>query len=166
MSAMELARAREIAESLHGEDREPGGAPLLAHIRRVVEATRPDARPVAWLHEALETGHVSEQDLLIEGLGDDELRALRLLCRSNGSAGDDAYLGHVDLIARAAGRSGDLARAVKIADLTDRCRHPRVRAGGWSPPYARGLRLLLDAAGDQLSGPPANLDPARRAPFS
>jgi hypothetical protein len=31
---------------------------------------------------------------------------------------------------------------VKIADLQDRCLHPRVRADGWSPPYARGLALL------------------------
>ena len=36
--------------------------------------------------------------------------------------------------------------SVKIADLQDRCLHPRVRADGWSPPYARGLALL----GDQL----------------
>ena len=45
-------------------------------------------------------------------------------------------------IARAAGRAGSLARSVKIADLQDRCLHPRVRADGWSPAYARGLGLL------------------------
>jgi hypothetical protein len=27
--------------------------------------------------------------------------------------------------------------------LQDRCLHPRVRADGWSPPYARGLALLM-----------------------
>jgi hypothetical protein len=54
------------------------------------------------------------------------------------------YLAHLHVIARAAGRAGRLARVVKIADLQDRCRHPRVRADGCSPPYARGLALLMD----------------------
>jgi hypothetical protein len=35
---------------------------------------------------------------------------------------------------------------VKIADLEDRRRHPLVREGGWSPPYARALARLLEAA--------------------
>jgi hypothetical protein len=48
------------------------------------------------------------------------------------------------LVALAAGRSGRLARLVKIADLEDRSVHPRARAAGWSPPYARGLALLTD----------------------
>jgi hypothetical protein len=150
MGAMKLARAREIAERLHLCDREPDGTSLLAHIRRVVAATPADAEPVAWLHEALETGRISEQELLIHGLGLDELRALRLLSRPGGSRSDSVYLSHLELIVRAAGRSGELARSVKIADLTDRGLHPRVRPDGWSPPYARGLRLLLDAGEDQI----------------
>ena len=40
---------------------------------------------------------------------------------------------------------------VKIADLEDRCRHPRVRPDGWSPPYSRALRMLsaATAAGER-----------------
>jgi hypothetical protein len=56
------------------------------------------------------------------------------------------YLAHLRLIARAAGCSGHLARLVKTADLEDRCRHPRLRADGWSPAYARGLVLLRGPA--------------------
>jgi hypothetical protein len=37
---------------------------------------------------------------------------------------------------------------VKIADLQDRCLHPRVRADAWSPPYQRGLALLTDRGAD------------------
>jgi hypothetical protein len=40
------------------------------------------------------------------------------------------------------GPVGPAGALVKIADLQDRCLHPRVRADGWSPPYARGLALL------------------------
>jgi hypothetical protein len=102
---------------------------------------------VAWLHEALEWTVVPEQELLGNGLTDDELRALRLLHRT-GSRSERAYLAHLRLIASAAGRSGHLTRLVKTADLEDRCRHPRVRADGWSPPYARGLALLGGSARD------------------
>jgi hypothetical protein len=37
---------------------------------------------------------------------------------------------------------------VKIADLQDRCLHPRIRADGWSPLYQRGLALLTDRGAD------------------
>jgi hypothetical protein len=47
------------------------------HIRRVVRATPPEARAIAWLHEALERTDVSEQELLRRGLASDELRARR-----------------------------------------------------------------------------------------
>jgi hypothetical protein len=145
--AMDTDRARAVAEQLHSADREEDGTPLLAHIRRVVLAVPAEARPVAWLHEVLEWTLVPEQALLENGLTTEELRTLRLLDRT-GSRSDRVYLGHLRLIARAAGRSGDLARLVKTADLEDRCRHPRVRADGWSPPYALGLILLQGSPDD------------------
>jgi hypothetical protein len=103
-----------------------------------------EARTVAWLHEALEWTAVAEQELLANGLTNDELRALRLLHCTHDSHSDRDYLAHLYLIARAAGSSGGLARLVKIADLEDRSLHPRVRPDGWLPPYARGLDLLRD----------------------
>jgi hypothetical protein len=107
-----------------------------------------DVQVVAWLHEVLECTVVAEPELLREGLDSDDLRALRLLHRADDARSDGVYLAHVGLIAHAAGRAGRLARLVKIADLQDRCLHPRVRADGWSPPYARGLALLIgDGAG-------------------
>jgi hypothetical protein len=141
---MEIVRAQLIAERLHADDREEDGTPLLNHIRRVVRLVGADARAVAWLHEALEWTVVTEHELLMEGLDSEELRALRLLRRTHDSRSDRVYLAHLSLIARAAGRAGGLARLVKVADLRDRCLHPRVRADGWSPPYGRGLGLLSD----------------------
>jgi hypothetical protein len=141
---MDPIRAMAIARRLHAGDREESGVPVLRHIGRVARALPAEARTVAWLHEALESGLVSEQQLLGEGLEDDELRALRLLARMADTRSERVYLAHVELIARAAGRSGELAREVKIADLEDRCRHPRVRHDGWSPPYARAIERLAD----------------------
>ena len=87
---------------------------------------------------------VAEHQLLREGLDSELLRARRLLYRAHDARSDGVYLAHLRLIARAAGLSGRLAREVKIADLQDRCLHPRVRADGWSPLYARGLARLTD----------------------
>lgn len=146
--AMETRLAREIAERLHLVDREEDGTPVIRHVQRVASTVTEEARAVAWLHEVLEWTSVTERELLVAGLTSDELRALRLLNRTTDSRSDRLYLAHLELIVRAAGRSGRLARIVKTADLQDRCLHPRVRRDGWSPPYARALHRLLDARDD------------------
>ena len=123
-------------------DREEDGTPLLLHIRRVASSTPADARGLAWLHELLEWTSIAERELLDEGLTHDELRALRLLKRTTDSRSTIAYLGHLRLIAVAAGDSGRLARVVKRADLEDRRQYPHVRRDGWSPPYGHALQVL------------------------
>jgi hypothetical protein len=143
--AMDPDSARVLAERLHSQDREADGTPLLAHIRHVAAAVPEDARAVAWLHEVLAWTLVSERELLIAGIDSDELRALRLLTRTTESRFDPHYLEHLELIAHAAGRSGRLAREVKIADLEDRVAHSYARHDGWSPPYEAGLRRLRAA---------------------
>jgi len=146
-STMDAEHARLMAARLHVGELEEDGTPVLAHVRRVAAMVRVEARTVAWLHEALETTSVAEEDLLLAGLTSEQLRALRLLNVKNLSQSDRAYLAHLELIRRSAGQSGRLARMVKMADLRDRCAHPRVRHGGWSPPYAQGLRLLTGVDG-------------------
>jgi hypothetical protein len=141
-AAIDADRARAIARRVHAVDREEGGAPLLGHISRVAGRTPLEARAVAWLHQALESSIVTEHELLGCGLNEDELRALRLLTRPTHSRSAQVYLAHIELIALAAGLSGQLARTVKIADLEDRCLHPRVGVDGRSPPYQLALRRL------------------------
>jgi (p)ppGpp synthase/HD superfamily hydrolase len=82
---MSPERAQVLAEALHQGQREPGGAPLIDHVRRVAAAVPRDARVVAWLHELLEHTSISEQALLAEGLSREGLRALRLLTRHQNS---------------------------------------------------------------------------------
>ena len=155
---MDEERARAIAERLHAHDREEDGSPVLEHVRRVVAAVPARARPVAWLHEVLESTPVAEQELLLAGLTDEELRALRLLTRTSGAGDDELYLAHVRMIAGAAGEAGRLARTVKVADLSVRSAHPHVRRTGWSPPYAVALDLLRDGV-----TPPGAARPGDRA---
>jgi hypothetical protein len=146
-ATMDAEHACALAARLYRDEFEEDGTPLLAHVGRVAAMVPVDARAVAWLHEALAWTGVAEEDLLLAGLTSEQLRALRLLNLGNLWQSDRAYLGHLELIARSAGRSGGLARIVRIADLRDRCAHPRVRAGGWSPPYFHGLQRLTMAAG-------------------
>jgi hypothetical protein len=150
---MGAARARALAERLHRGQRDPGGALLLDHIRRVASAVPADARTVAWLHEALESTSISEQALLDDGLSLDELRALRLLARRGDSRSDAVYLAHIRLIAAARGPGAYLAQAVKHADLEDRVLHPAIRADGWSPPYELGLAVFGARHTPEHSGP-------------
>ena len=142
---MDAEHARAMAERLHLDALEEDGAPLLAHLRRVAATVPVEARTVAWLHEALVRTGVAEEDLLLAGLTSEQLRALRLLNLTSLTHSDRAYLAQLELIARSAGQSGRVARIVKIADLRDRCARPRVRRGAWTPPYARGLRVLTAA---------------------
>ena len=140
---MQIERARLLAERLHAHSYEEDGTALLEHIRRVAGRVDAEVQAVAWLHEALEWTAITEHELLRDGLDSEQLRALRLLSSAPDARSDGIYLAHLDLIARAAGRSGYMARQVKTADLQDRCLHPRIRPDGWSPPYARGLALLM-----------------------
>lgn len=160
---MDADRARSIAEHAHAGDRDPDGAPVLAHVARVVRATPREAHAIAWLHEVLERGALTEHQLLAADLSSDELRALRLVTLPSWARSDRAYLGHVELIARAAGRPGRLARAVKAADLQDGCVHPRT-SDGWWPPYAAGLRHLRAARDERrLSAVAAPVSPVGHA---
>lgn len=141
---MTAAAARAIAQRAHAGQLDPGREPLLDHVRRVVLASPRRARSVAWLHEVLEYTGISEEQLLVQGLSDEELRALRLLVRAPGDRSVRGYLEHVRRIARSAGLAGELARDVKRADLEDRIVHRARRLDGWSPPYEQGLAILLE----------------------
>jgi hypothetical protein len=142
---LDAERARLLALRIHGGQLEPTGALLIAHVRRVALATPEFARQVAWLHEVLEWTSVAEQELLAAGLSEVELRALRLLNRSTARGSHEGYLAHIEMIARAGGRAGTLARNVKLADLKDRIRHDHRQADGSRLPYESALELILDA---------------------
>jgi hypothetical protein len=139
---MDIADARAIAERLHARERGPDGTPLLRHVLRVASTVPPEARALAWLHEALAGGAITEEALLRHGLTSDELRALRLVTIPALAPRPELYVAQVELIARAAGRAGAVARALTIADLEDRIRHSPGADGGWALAYRRALRRL------------------------
>ena len=135
---------------------------MLVHVARVVAATPAEAHAIAWLHEVLERGALTEQELLTAGLSSDELRALRLVTPPIWARTRRAYLGHVELVARAAGSAGRLARAVKAADLRDGCGRP-AGTDGWSPPDVAGLRRLRAVSHESYTTAGAADPPIRQA---
>jgi hypothetical protein len=139
---MDADSARALAERLHRGQRDAGGARVIEHVRRVAATVAPEARVVAWLHEALEHTSISEETLLAEGVSTRELRAIRLVTHDNIAHSNTSYLAHIEMLAQAAGVGAGLARSVKLADLADRLSNPAVRPDGWSPPYERGLAIL------------------------
>jgi hypothetical protein len=151
LSAVNLQRAQFLAIRAHRGQLLPTGEPLIAHVRRVAATTPEFARPVAWLHEVLEWTSTSEEELLAEGVSDDELRALRLLTRTVARGSESGYLAHVAMIAPAGGPAGTLARSVKASDLNDRLRHNGPGVNGRRLTYERALHLIL-AAGSAIDG--------------
>ena len=157
---MDADRAQSIAVRTHLGERDPDGAAVLAHVERVVRATPTEAHVIAWLHEVLERGAVTEHELLAEGLSAEELRAVRLVTAPSWSRSDRVWLGHVELVARAAGWPGRVARTVKQADLCEGCVHPRTGPDGWAPPYVEGLRRLRTAREEPASPATAEAPPS------
>ena len=139
---MDASRARTLAERLHDRQRDARGALLIHHIRRVEARVAPEARVVAWLHEALAYTSVSEEILLARGLATEELRAIRLVTHDNLARSDASFLAHIEMLALAGGPGARLARSVKCADLADRILNPAVGPEAWSPPYERAIGIL------------------------
>jgi len=142
---MPSEEARGIAERAHRGHVEPSGRPYIDHVRRVVAEVPPDATSVAWLHDVLEWTALAEDDEALARLAPQERAALLLLTRCGDDGDDDDhFLSHVRSIAAASGAAGEIARAVKRADMEDRFRHPRDPGATWRPPYPVALEMLAN----------------------
>jgi hypothetical protein len=134
--------ARSIAYYSHHGRRDRLGELQIEHVSRVAAAVPPPARTTAWLHDVLEHSDTPSALLREGGMTDLEEEALDLLTRR----ADEAFELHMLRIAHAPGAAGDVARAIKIADLDDqlaRCAKDPLR---WElPPYAWARRHLAAA---------------------
>lgn len=141
-SGMSVAAARRVAERAHAGQVDPNGEPYISHVARVAAAVPSFARSVAWLHDALERTNIDESTLIDAGASADECHAVRILSRDLDARSDDAYLAYARTIALAGGIAGEIARAVKRADLLDHISHPPTRHGGWTPPYEAAFVVI------------------------
>jgi hypothetical protein len=68
-----------------------------ADSRVFTAAVPPFARPVAWLHDALERTNIDEPTLIDAGASADECHAVRILSRDLGAQSDDYEAAYVVL---------------------------------------------------------------------
>jgi hypothetical protein len=131
--------ASSVARRLHGGQRTRFGELVVEHLARVEGTVSPDARAVAWLHDAMEGSGVTSSELEVHGLTRVELEALELLTH----VATESYELYVLRIVHARGAAGRLARAVKLADLDDHLGHATIPVG--APPYAWARRRVAVA---------------------
>jgi (p)ppGpp synthase/HD superfamily hydrolase len=106
-----LERAIAIAAEAHAGQVDKAGAPSILHPLRVMLSVSTDEeRIVAVLHDVVEDGGVSLEDLRREGFSEALLRGIDAVTRRRG----ESY----DATVERAGRDR-LARTVKLADLRD-----------------------------------------------
>jgi len=129
-----LDAAIEFATRAHAGQVDKLGEPYISHPQRVLLAVPERARRVAVLHDVPEDTTLSVEAVAAEvGLDATEHRALTLLTRTTEPYGD-----YVEAIASEPGEAGEIARAVKLADVADNLgRMPDPPSGEWAPLHAR-----------------------------
>lgn len=106
-----LNRALEIAVVHHSGQTQKNGEPYALHSIRIALTLPTEAEKItALLHDIVEDTNISLADLADEGFASEILEALDLLTHSP-SADYSEYIAKI--------ATNPLARAVKIADLTD-----------------------------------------------
>jgi len=113
-----LQRALEIAVEAHKNQKQKNGTPYALHpIRLSLSLESEEQKIVALLHDVVEDTSWTFEDLEQEGFSKDILAALRLLTHNDGSPYDE----YIERLA-----SNPLAKAVKLADLTDNMDFKRI----------------------------------------
>ncbi|NRF67353.1 bifunctional (p)ppGpp synthetase/guanosine-3',5'-bis(diphosphate) 3'-pyrophosphohydrolase [Aquincola sp. S2] len=106
-----LERAIQIAARAHAGQVDKAGQPYILHPLRVMLAVkRPPERIAAVLHDVVEDTSVTLDELRSEGFPEEVLQAVRALTKTKG---EDR------LAAAARAAANPIARAVKLADVTD-----------------------------------------------
>jgi len=107
--AMEIHKNQKYRGLIEGKSAEP----YIMHIFRVVDLVSDRAKVVAALHDCLEDG-----GWLPKGLTVAETVAINVLTHDRGP-----YQHYINRLDRYPGEIGDVAREVKIADLTTNMKH-------------------------------------------
>ena len=137
-----LERAIEIAARAHAEQVDKAGAPYVLHpLRVMLSVSGSEARMAAVLHDVVEDTVLTFEDLKAEGFPESVLVALEALTKRPGEK-------RLEAAQRA--RVNPIARAVKIADVTDnmdlsRIANPSEKDHARSREYAQVIEFLKAA---------------------
>lgn len=151
---MNHARTAEIAaRHAHRGQIDKRGEPYVLHLEAVaVQVTGDYAKAAAWLHDIIEDTPVDAQDLRNMRFPVAIVEAVLLLTHTHESTRAE-YLAR---IRDAPGEAGELARAVKIADLRHNSSPARALSGNEGERmrrrYAADLALLVDDSQETKKG--------------
>jgi (p)ppGpp synthase/HD superfamily hydrolase len=107
--------AATIAERVHGDQQKRrDGSPYMNHIREVVAGvTTPEARIAAYLHDTMEDGGITVEQLRAEGISEPVIEAVKALTMPPPAERGMSYQEHIERIVK----PNRIATEVKIADL-------------------------------------------------
>jgi hypothetical protein len=133
-------RARDLVSSLYDGLTDSHDEPMFEHMSRVAENCQSRAKVLGWLHDSVEDGLISPDEVRrAVQLTTVESAALDLLTRRD-SADYDFY---IERLATDRSPAGALARDVKIADLrANLSRPPLPDRPGLELRYRKALRRL------------------------
>ena len=114
---MSFRRATILAVETHARQRDKRGEPYLLHVFRVSQAVAPRSETVAVLHDVVEDGDKTLQEVVDRCLlSKTEADALDALTRRPKEPYGSSYILR---IIKTQGEAGEIAREVKLADLAD-----------------------------------------------
>ena len=117
---MNLERAIEIAVEAHKGQTDKAGAIYILHPLRVMMSLETEVeRTTGILHDVVEDSEWTLEMLSDEGFSDEVIEALRCLTKIDGESYEDFILRVCE---------NDLARQVKISDVTDNMDLNRIKA--------------------------------------
>jgi len=142
MNYMWLEKAIEIAIKAHrGQEDKAGEAYILHPLRVMLSQTTNVNRIVAVLHDVIEDAGIEYRQYIIDtGIDGCIIEALDCLTHNDGE-------NYFDYIRRC--KSNDIAKIVKLADLSDnmnvtRIKHPTAKDFNRNMKYRQAMEILLD----------------------
>ena len=151
--------AEDLAEKYHAGLTDKYGYVYTDHLSRVADRVDdlsyeiikktshiPCYIAAAWLHDIVEDTKLTLEDLVevLEVHSDAKIaeritKAVEYLTHDK----DGTYADYIETIAKAPGEAGEIARAVKIADLLDHIAGPTECPGGLKKRYEKSLYRLI-----------------------
>ena len=111
--------ASAIAERVHATQKRRTGEPYMTHIKEVVDGvSSPEAKMVAYLHDTMEDGGITTEQLRAEGIPERVIEAVNALTRPPAEERQMTYQEYIEQVVK----PNELAREVKIADLRSNLR--------------------------------------------
>ena len=137
-TAETIRAAYEIASEVHATQTRRDGAPYMQHVLEVADGTRsPKARMVALLHDTMEDGGITREQMVAKGIPADVITAVEALTRPPKSEQKMTYQEYIEQVVK----PNELARQVKIADLKSNLKNND--NPGQVKRYERALKALL-----------------------